>query len=185
MARMPIPSDSEAFSEATRAAVRHILETRGSMPPPSSYLTYAGKAGALLSDLVEHLRYRTSLTDAETELAILTAVRAADLDFIWNAHVKLGLKAGTREQAIHAVDTFGPLDGLTADEALIVRYGRELLETRKVGDATFEAVRRRYGEAGLMELTAVMGVYTMNATILRAMNHPAPPDARRLTPRKG
>jgi hypothetical protein len=29
-----------------------------------------------------------------------------------------------------------------------------------------------------------MGVYTMNATILRAMAHPAPPGARTLTPRK-
>jgi len=44
MPRMPIPSDSPEFSEETREAVRHILATRNSMPPPSSYLTYAGKA---------------------------------------------------------------------------------------------------------------------------------------------
>src|SRR5688500_14446884 len=50
MPRLPMPSDSEPFAEETRAAVRHILETRNSMPPPSSYLTYAGQAGALLSD---------------------------------------------------------------------------------------------------------------------------------------
>jgi hypothetical protein len=125
MPRLPIPSDTEEFAEKTRAAVRHILQTRKSMPPPSSYLTYAGRAGALLSDLVDHLRYHTSLTDAETELAICTAARAANADFIWNAHVRLGLQAGTsREEAIHAVDTYGPLDGLTADEALIIRLGR-------------------------------------------------------------
>jgi len=33
-----------------------------------------------------------------------------------------------REEALHVVDTHGPLDGLTADEALIIRFGRELLE---------------------------------------------------------
>ena len=81
MARLPFPADTDAFSDETRAAVRHIQSTRGSMPPPSSYLTYAGTAGVLLSDLVEHLRYRTSLTDAEIELAICTSVRAADVDF--------------------------------------------------------------------------------------------------------
>ena len=112
MPRLPIPSDTEAFSEETRAAVRHIQSTRKSMPPPSSYLTHAGKAGALLSDLVEHLRYHTTLTAAESELAICTAVRSADADFIWSAHVRLGLAAGMREEAIQAVDTFGPLDGL-------------------------------------------------------------------------
>ena len=91
--------------------MRHILQTRTTIPPPSSYLTYAGKAGALLSDLVEHLRYHTSLTDAETEIAVCTAVRAANLDYIWDAHVRLGLQAGVREEAIHAIDTFGSLDG--------------------------------------------------------------------------
>ena len=52
-----------------------------------------------------------------------------------------------------------------------------------VSDATFEAVRARYGEKGLMELTALMSVYMMNATVLRVMQHPPPPDARLLTPR--
>ena len=184
MPRLPIPTDTDAFSPETRAAVRHIRATRKTVPPPSSYLTYAGKAGALLSDLVEHLRYHTSLTQAEAELAICTAARAANADYIWGAHVRLGLAAGTREVAIHAVDTLGPLDGLTADEALIVRYGRELLETLEVADATVEAVRKRWGEKGLLELTAVMSVYVMNATILRAMDHLAPAEARHLTPRK-
>jgi 4-carboxymuconolactone decarboxylase len=183
MPRLPFPADTDDFSDETRAAMRHILATRTTVPPPSSYLTYAGKAGALLSDLVEHLRFHTTLTPAETELAICTAVRAANVDYIWEPHVKLGLAAGAREEAFHTIDTLGPLDDLTDDEALIIGYGRELLETRKVTDETVEAVRKRYGEKGLLELTAIMGVYTMNATILRAMDHPAPPGARVMTPR--
>src|SRR5690349_14750665 len=148
MPRLPIPSDTEEYSQETRSAVQHILKTRQSMPPPSSYLTYAGKAGALLSDLVEHLRYHTSLTPAETELAICTAARAANADYIWNAHVRLGLQAGTREEALAAVDTYGSLQDLTADEALIIQFGRELLQAPRLSDETFQAVRARYGEKG-------------------------------------
>jgi 4-carboxymuconolactone decarboxylase len=183
MPRLPMPSDTELFPEETRAAVCHILQTRKSLPPPSTYLTYAGQAGALLSDLVDHLRYHTSLSGAETELAICLSARASNADYIWNGHVRLGLQAGVREEALHAVDTHGPLDGLTADEALIVRFGRELLEEPQVSDATFNAVRARYGDKGLLELTAVMSVYTMNAAILRVMDHRAAADARHLTPR--
>jgi 4-carboxymuconolactone decarboxylase len=183
MPRLPIPSDTEEFAEETRAAVRHILKTRKSMPPPSSYLAYAGKAGELLSDLVDHLRYHTSLTRAESELAICTAARAANADFIWNAHARLGLQAGTRQAALHAVDTHGPLDDLTSDESLIIRFGRELLETPQVSDDTFNSVRARYGEKGLLELTALISVYMMNAAILRVMDHRASPEARHLTPR--
>ena len=181
MPRLPLPSDSDAFSEGTRTAVRHILETRGGgVPAPSGFLTYAERAGALLSDLVEHLRYHTSLTNAQTELAICTSARASNSDYIWNAHTRLGLQEGTREEAIHAVDTHGPLEGLTEDEALIIRFGRELLEQPSVSDDTFAAVLARFGERGLMELVAVMSVYTMNANILRVVDFKAAPDARHL-----
>ena len=182
MPRLPVPSDSDAFSDGTREAVRHIIETRGgSVPPPSGLLTYAEHAGALLSDLVEHLRFHTSLTNAETELAICVSARASNNDYIWNAHTRLGLQEGTREEALHAVDTHGPLEGLTADEALIIRFGRELLEQPAVSEETFNAVRGRYGERGLMELLAVMSVYTMNANILRVVDFQPAPEARRLT----
>ena len=181
MPRLPLPADSDAFAEGTRRAVKHILETRGgSIPAPSGMLTYAEDAGALLSDLVEHLRYHTSLTDPETELAICVSARASNSDYIWNAHTRLGLEAGTREEALQVVDTHGPADGLTADEALIIRFGRELLEQPAVSDATFDAVRARYGERGLMDIVAVMSVYTMNANILRVVDVQAAPDARHL-----
>ena len=182
MPRLPVPSDSDAFSEGTRRAIRHILDTRGgSVPAPSGLLTYAEKAGALLSDLVEHLRYHTSLTNAETELAICISARASNSDYVWNAHTRLGLQEGTREEALHAVDTHGPLDGLTTDESLIVRFGRELLEQSAVSDDSFNAIRARYGERGLMELVAIMSVYTMNANILRVVNFQAAPEATHLT----
>jgi 4-carboxymuconolactone decarboxylase len=182
--RLPLPADTDAFTEDTRKGVRHILETRkGSLPPPSTYLTYAGEAGGLLSDLVEYLRYHTSMTEAETELAICTSARASNADYIWNAHCRLGLAAGTREVALDAVDKHAALDHLTADERLIIQFGRELLEQPKVSDATYSAVTERYGSKGLFELVAVMSVYTFNANILRIMDFQAAADARHLSPR--
>jgi hypothetical protein len=46
--------------------------------------------------------------------------------------------------------------------------------------ATFNAGRARYGERGLLELTALMSVYTMNANVLRVLDHRAATDARHL-----
>ena len=184
MPRLPFPADTDAFSDETRAAMRHINATRKGSPPPSSYLSYAGQAGVRLSDLLDHLRNHTSLTQAESELAICTAVRAANADYIWDAHVKLGLAAGTRAEAIDIIDTYGPLDGLTADEAMIIRFGRELLESPAVSDEAFNAVHKRFGDKGLMEIIALMSAYLMNATILRAVDHKAAPNARHLAPRR-
>ena len=181
MSRLPFPSDSPEFSEETRAAIRHVQTTRKRVPPPSGYLTYAGKAGALLSDLVEHLRSHASLSDAATELAICVAARFTNNDYIWNAHSKLALQAGVSEEAISAVDKRNSLEALTGDEALVIGFGRELLESPDVSDATFDAVRHRYGEKGLMELVATMSVYLVNSAILRTVRHPPAAGARLLT----
>jgi hypothetical protein len=139
---------------------------RGASPPqdapwyaPAEQLPHLCRAGWGIAlrlrrpPALPHVADPTSLTPAETELAICTSAPEANADYIWGGHVRLGLQAGTREAALHAVDTHGPLDGLTADEALIIRFGRELLESPTVSDATFHAVRARYGEKGLRELT--------------------------------
>lgn len=141
---------------------------------------YAGSPGAMLFDLVDHLWRNSSLTGAEMELAICTSTRASGNDYIWDAHVRLALAAGAREEAIRVVDEYLSLDELTADEALIVGLGRELLKAEEVTDETFEAVKRRFGERGLLELVGAMSVYLMNACILRAMDVRPLPGSRLL-----
>jgi hypothetical protein len=46
---------------------------------------------------------------------------------------------------------------LTAEEALIVEYGRQLFRRHRVTDDTFQAARARFGDQGVTELTALMG----------------------------
>jgi hypothetical protein len=56
-------------------------------------------------------------------------------------------------------------------------------DTEAFSEETRAAVRAWYGDKGLLELTAVMSVYTMHAAILRVRDHQAAADARHLTPR--
>jgi 4-carboxymuconolactone decarboxylase len=183
MPRLPVPDDSDDFPSATREAVRHAAAIRGNpgRPTASGFLMYAGSPGVMLFDLVDHLWRHSSLTGAEMELAICTSARASGNDYIWDAHVRLALAAGAREEAIRVIDEYLALEELTADEALIVGFGRELLKAERVTDETFEAVRMRYGERGLLELVGAMSVYVMNASILRAMDVQPLPDSRLLT----
>jgi hypothetical protein len=67
-----------------------------------------------------------------------------------------------------------------ADRGASVQRRLHLEWTRPVGLGGWRA---RYGEQGLLELTALMSVYTMNANILRVMDHQGAAEARHLTPR--
>jgi 4-carboxymuconolactone decarboxylase len=73
-----------------------------------------------------------------------------------------------RDEAITALRDRKAPQGLTAEEADVVRYGQELVRNRRVSDATFEAVLKRFGNQGIAELTATMGYYIMLGFALNA-----------------
>ena len=60
------------------------------------------------------------------------------------------------------------LDGLTKEEAVIVRYGRELMDTHQVSQETFNAALAQFGEANTIVLGALMGYYSFIACTLLA-----------------
>ena len=69
---------------------------------------------------------------------------------------------------------------MTAEEALVIGYCRELLHDHRVSEATFEAARARYGDQGLVDLTALVGYYVMLACGLNAFEAEPAPNAPRL-----
>lgn len=62
----------------------------------------------------------------------------------------------------------GPDAPFNMDEALVVRFGRDLLQRHRVDDATFAAARARFGERGVVELVATFGYYALLACVLNA-----------------
>ena len=57
---------------------------------------------------------------------------------------------------------------LDPEEAALVGYGQELLRTHRVSQATFDAVLAQFGLRGLMELTNLMGFYSLMALNVNA-----------------
>ena len=66
---------------------------------------------------------------------------------------------------MEVIDKKVGLDRLTPEEALIVGFAWELARDGRVSDATFEAAKARYGNKGVIELSALIGYYTMLAVI--------------------
>jgi 4-carboxymuconolactone decarboxylase len=152
-----------------------IAESRGRVAGPFSVLLNSPEAAGRIAHLGTYLRFESRLFPAERELAILTTSREFDCDYEWSAHEPLARRAGVRDEAIGVIASRGPLTRLTKNEAIIVRYGRELFRKRRVSDRTFEAAKARLGEQGVTELTATMGYYAMLACALNAFQvEPAP-----------
>ena len=75
-----------------------------------------------------------------------------------------------RIETIRAIAQGTAPEGLPDDEAILVRYGIELLRDRKISDATFNAIKNKYGERGVVDVTVLIGHYLLVGQILAAFD---------------
>lgn len=157
-----------------------IASSRGRVSGPFSVLLNSPEVAGRAAHLGAYIRFESTLTPAQRELAIITTAREFDCAYEWAAHATLAQQAGVRDAAIETIATGGELSELTDDEALIVGYGRELLRERRVSDDTYAAAKAKFGEQGVTELTATIGYYGMLACALNAFEVTPSPDMPQL-----
>ncbi|HSV46410.1 MAG TPA: carboxymuconolactone decarboxylase family protein [Ramlibacter sp.] len=120
------------------------------------------------------LRYGTTLPPRLSELAILVTGRACNSPFEWYAHRLEGEKAGIEPDILEALLAQVEPPGMSADDAAVWRYAVELNRHKSVSDATYAAAVERFGERAVVELTALIGYYTMVAMTLNCHEIPLP-----------
>jgi 4-carboxymuconolactone decarboxylase len=84
---------------------------------------------------------------------------------------KAGIEAAVIEAILH--DQVPPL---AANDLVIHRYAAELNQYKSVSDATHAAAVALLGERGVVELTALVGYYTLVAMTLNSQEIPLPDD---------
>ena len=180
MARVPLIEQRGDVPEEAAHHFDSIASSRGRISGPFAVLLNSPEVAGRAAHLGAYIRFESTLDPGIKELAIITAAREFDCDYEWSAHVVLARDAGVRAEAIEAVANRGSLNGLTADESLVIGYGREMFGNKRVSDATFDAAKARFGVQGVTELTATMGYYGMLACALNTFEVEPAPDAERL-----
>ena len=128
---------------------------------PTSILKNSPELAKRAMHLSSYLRNESSLPKKVQELAMLTAARAMDCQYIWNAHAASGRRAGLGDGLVDALRDNQPLPSLAADEAAVINLGMEFFKTHRVSQETFQAALDQFGRQGFAELTALMGYYAM------------------------
>ena len=143
---------------------------------PMSVLKYSPELSRRAVPLFNYVRNESTVPKKLRELAMITTARVMDCQYIWNAHAALGREAGLSNALVDALRDNQELPQLPPDEAAVFNFGRELLENRKVGPETFQAVHDLLGSQGLVELTTLLGFYTMLAFNANAVELQLPHD---------
>lgn len=120
------------------------------------------------------LRYETSLPTRLNELAILVTGRHWNCELEWTIHAGEARRAGLEPAIIDSIRTCTVPAFTDEDDKWVYEYSRDLLQRGHVADEFHERIVARWGETGVVELTAVIGYYSMVALTLNAHRIPLP-----------
>ena len=171
----PISDKSQIPAEYQHVA-DGVLEVFGAFRGPHSVLLLSPPADEQVLNLGNYFRNKGLVKSPMKELAIITGMRERDSLYVWAAQVTAGRRAGLREEAIAIVKSRGDTSGLTTEEREIVEYVRQLFRKNRVDQATFDALKNRYGVPWLVEMTTVVGYYGMLAGVVNACEVAPPED---------
>lgn len=168
MARIPYITRELLPAEAQQLWDELLSGGRTRLPLVTQVLMHRPPMAAMVEHLNTMVRFGLSLPRSSVELVILTAARETNCRREWAVHLRQARNAGVREQAIQAIKDHLAPDGLTQEEAELVAYAQELIRLQRVSPHTYEAAYRRLGDVGIVDLTTLVGVYLMLASIMNA-----------------
>jgi 4-carboxymuconolactone decarboxylase len=175
MPRIKLFNSREGLSSEQSAVYDAIVSgPRGKIQGPLMAALHNPDLADKWQKLGASLRYGTSLPLRLSELVILVTARAWSCQLEWHLHEQYARAAGLEQAIIDAVKA-GDMSGVD-DQAVIEAHDfcEELLRARRVSEPVYQRALARFGEVGVVEMTALSGYYTMVALTLNAHEFPLP-----------
>jgi 4-carboxymuconolactone decarboxylase len=177
MARIPLFPLEHMTEEQRRVYDTVVSGPRGVVVGPLRAALHRPELADKWQQFGEILRYRTSLPPRLSELAILVTARHWTSQLEWQQHAPAALKGGLAKEIVEAIRTGQRPAFVNEDEKAVFEFSFELHNTKAVQDSTYQRTLGFIGVQGIVELTALIGYYTMVAMTLIAHEVPLPAGA--------
>jgi 4-carboxymuconolactone decarboxylase len=146
----------------------HIAASRGGqMIRPFAAMLHRPEIARAAADLGAVIRYGSTLSDHDREVVICATAVERDCPFEWESHSPIARSVGVSDATLTSIEADEAVDHV--DDALLVDFVRELSREGRVSDPTYQSAHSRFGEAGTVELAAIIGYYTMLALFMNAV----------------
>jgi 4-carboxymuconolactone decarboxylase len=167
------PLTYEEMTPAQKTMIEHLLSgPRAGANGPFNVLLRSPEMGDLAQQFGAATRFKSSLPQRLYELAILVTARHWTSQYEWQAHHRSALQAGLSPAIADAIAQGKRPAAMQKDEEAVYNFSSELLNTKQVGDATFNAARNAFGERGVVDLIGVIGWYNTVSMLLNVDRYP-------------
>jgi 4-carboxymuconolactone decarboxylase len=168
-----IPADK--MTEAQSKAAAEMTSGSFGLGGPFVALLRDPKLASQAYAVATYFRNESVLGTKLTEFVILLAARDWTQQFEWTAHYSRALKAGLKQETVNAIAEGRRPVGLPEDEEVVYDFWTELNRNKSVSDATYDRAVKKFGEQGVVSMTALNGYYMMFAMVLNVARTPVLP----------
>jgi 4-carboxymuconolactone decarboxylase len=167
MARLERITSKEQLPAKDQSIAESVVASRGGIHGPFTMLLHAPQLAKHLVNVGGYVRFEGSLDMRVRVLAAMTVAREFDAVYVWGAQTGSARRQGVPETTIAAIREKHS-KGVPPEDAQIIDFTRALLQKHRVDRALFDAVRTRFGDEQLIELTGTIGYYSMLAMTVNA-----------------
>ena len=145
---------------------QHVADTiiagpRGEVRGPFAVMLRSPGLLGPVQQVGEYLRFKCQLEKRIIELATIMTARHWGQQYEWFSHSQHALSAGLRPEVVDAIAEGRRPSGMAQDEGLVYDFITELLTTKGVSDNTYKRAVARYGESGVVDITGIIGYYSL------------------------
>jgi 4-carboxymuconolactone decarboxylase len=165
-----LTAEQQALAESIKSGPRGQFKMSG----PFAIYLHSPTFGELAQKLGGHLRFKTSVPPRLSEFAILCTAQHWKAQYEWAMHEPMAEKQGVKPKTIRDIRAGRAPKSAPSDEKAIYSFVKELYAKRRVGNATFNRVKKLLGDAGVVELVGILGYYAMVSMTLNTFRAPLP-----------
>ena len=177
MARVPLITSKDQVAPEHHAIVDSIIGSRGALHGPFSVFLHSPEIAGRIAHLGALVRFEGSLDMRVRVLAAMVVAREFEAEYVWGAQTGGARRQNVPEATITAIRENTALTGVPPEDAMIIEYTRTLLRKHRIPAAMDKAMRDRFGNDQMIQLTGAIGYYSMLAMTVNACELPAAPGA--------
>lgn len=174
MPRLPLFDPTNMSVEQARVYNEIVNGRRGQLVGPLRAVLHRPELADRWQRFGEALRFGTSLPKKLVELAILVTARRWNSQVEWHIHSQEALKAGISVGVIGAIKEAQSPVFSDHDEADTYEFARQLQLTGNVDEMLYARLHALLGTVGIVELSSVVGYYTLVSMTLNVHDIPLP-----------
>lgn len=177
MARVPLILSKDQVAPEHHAIVDGIIGSRGALQGPFSVFLHSPEIAGRVAHLGALVRFEGSLDMRVRVLAAMVAAREFEAEYVWGAQTGSARRQNVPETTITAIRENKTLDGVPPEDAMVIEYTRTLLRKHRIPAAMDKAMRDRFGNDQMIQLSGAIGYYSLLAMTVNACELEAAPGA--------